>query len=100
MGWLGHSQFGNTANLYTHLLPQVKQDAADRMDRMFEQPEGSMAVNVAVTGRRRLRNSGARRLIHARRVEPKEGFEPSTDGLRNRCSTTELLRPDAGEAEV
>ena len=33
-------------------------------------------------------------------VEPKVGLEPTTDGLRNRCSTTELLRPDAGGAEV
>lgn len=39
MGWLGHSQIGITANLYTHLLPQVKEDAAERMDRLFEQVE-------------------------------------------------------------
>lgn len=48
MGWLGHSQIGITANLYTHLLPQVKEDAAERMDRLFEQPEPPMAVNLAV----------------------------------------------------
>lgn len=35
MGRLGHSQIGITANLYTHLLPQVKQDAAERIDRLF-----------------------------------------------------------------
>ncbi len=29
-------------------------------------------------------------------VEPKVGLEPTTDGLRNRCSTTELLRPARG----
>src|SRR6266550_7463423 len=27
-------------------------------------------------------------------MEPKVGFEPTTDGLRNRCSTPELLRPE------
>ena len=26
----------------------------------------------------------------ARRLEPVVGFEPTTDGLQNRCSTTEL----------
>src|SRR6266581_4686791 len=33
-------------------------------------------------------------------LEPKVGFEPTTDGLRNRCSTTELLRPDVGGGRI
>ena len=31
---------------------------------------------------------GAGRMV--RRMEPVVGFEPTTDGLQNRCSTTEL----------
>ena len=37
---------------------------------------------------------GPTSVITLERLEPKEGFEPSTDGLRNRCSATELLRPE------
>jgi hypothetical protein len=37
-------------------------------------------------------------------MEPKVGFEPTTDGLRNRCSTPELLRhrtpQEAAEGEA
>src|SRR5271157_970888 len=34
-------------------------------------------------------------IINAIRMEPVVGFEPTTDGLQNRCSTTELnwLKP-------
>jgi integrase len=35
MGWLGHSQITLTANTYAHLLPQVKVDAAERMDALL-----------------------------------------------------------------
>ena len=33
---LGHSTMRLTADLYTHLLPQAKQDLADRMDALLE----------------------------------------------------------------
>jgi integrase len=29
---LGHSQISLTANLYTHVMPALKQDVANRMD--------------------------------------------------------------------
>lgn len=32
---LGHSQIGLTLNTYAHVLPALKQDAADRMDTLF-----------------------------------------------------------------
>ena len=35
---------------------------------------------------------GAGRMV--RRMEPVVGFEPTTDGLQNRCSTTELNWPN------
>ena len=31
MELLGHSQIGITMNLYTHVMPSLKRDAADRM---------------------------------------------------------------------
>ncbi|MSQ21741.1 MAG: site-specific integrase [Dehalococcoidia bacterium] len=35
MGILGHSSIALTANLYTHLMPAVKQEASARMDAML-----------------------------------------------------------------
>jgi site-specific recombinase XerD len=35
MEMLGHSQIAVTANLYTHIAPAVKRQAADGMDRLF-----------------------------------------------------------------
>ena len=31
---LGHSQIALTMNTYTHVLPELKRDAAQRMDRV------------------------------------------------------------------
>jgi integrase len=31
---LGHSQIALTMNTYTHVLPELKHDAAERMDRV------------------------------------------------------------------
>jgi integrase len=31
---LGHSQIALTMNTYTHVLPELKRDAAERMDRV------------------------------------------------------------------
>jgi integrase len=38
IGILGHSSIALTANLYTHLMPAVKQDAATRMDAILSSP--------------------------------------------------------------
>ena len=35
---LGHSQIGLTANLYTHLTPAMKKEAAARMDAVLAEP--------------------------------------------------------------
>jgi len=32
---LGHSQISITANTYTHVIPQLERDAADRIDAFF-----------------------------------------------------------------
>ena len=31
---LGHSQIGLTMNTYAHVMPEMKRDAADRMERL------------------------------------------------------------------
>ncbi|HEV2174573.1 MAG TPA: site-specific integrase, partial [Nitrospira sp.] len=36
---LGHSQIALTMNTYTHVLPELKQDAARRMDEAIREPE-------------------------------------------------------------
>lgn len=35
MAVLGHAHIGTTINLYAHVMPQVKRDAADRMEALF-----------------------------------------------------------------
>ena len=39
-------------------------------------------------------------LSHFLKLEPAVGFEPTTDGLQNRCSTTELCWPWHAEADA
>jgi integrase len=34
MDILGHSQIALTMNTYTHVLPELKRDAAERMDQI------------------------------------------------------------------
>ena len=33
---LGHSDVGMTLNTYSHVVPQLKREAADRMDEILE----------------------------------------------------------------
>lgn len=35
MDWLGHSQIAITMDLYSHVIPELKRDAADRMDAVL-----------------------------------------------------------------
>ena len=37
---LGHSQIGMTLDTYSHVLPTMQQDAADRLDRLFNRSVG------------------------------------------------------------
>lgn len=41
---LGHSQISLTANLYTHLSPALRQDAADRLAAVLALPDSSASV--------------------------------------------------------
>src|SRR5947209_18911874 len=34
---LGHSSFSTTANVYSHVLPSMQQEAMDKMDALFRQ---------------------------------------------------------------
>ena len=35
MDLLGHSEIGVTMNVYTHVLPELRQEAADAIDELF-----------------------------------------------------------------
>jgi integrase len=70
-GDVGHSQIGITMNLYSHVMPVVQRDAADRMNALLD----PVAVTAAVTDGdpaddgERFRSSAAAR---------SEGLEPPT----------------------
>jgi len=36
---LGHAEIGVTMNTYTHVLPELRQEAADAIDELFGEPE-------------------------------------------------------------
>jgi len=40
---LGHSSFNTTANVYAHVLPAMKREAADKMDEVFAPVVSSLA---------------------------------------------------------
>jgi integrase len=43
---LGHSSFNTTANVYAHVLPSMKREAADRMDEVFAPVASSLASST------------------------------------------------------
>lgn len=45
MELLGHSQISLTANLYTHLIPALKRDASDRMERVLTGSQASLPLS-------------------------------------------------------
>lgn len=36
MDVLGHSQIGLTMNTYSHVIPELRREAADRMDHLLQ----------------------------------------------------------------
>jgi integrase len=46
---LGHSNFSTTANVYAHVLPSMKREAADRMDEVFAPVASSLASSSETT---------------------------------------------------
>jgi len=71
METLGHSQIGITMNLYSHVMPVVQRDAADRMNALLDPVAVTAAGNLdePEDGGERFRSSGAAR---------SEGLEPPT----------------------
>lgn len=47
---LGHSSIQMTADLYTHVVPALEQDAAERIGKLLRRPASLVAVEVAVNG--------------------------------------------------
>jgi integrase len=47
---LGHSSFSTTANVYSHVLPAMKQEAAARMDAVFSPVAPNLAPERSHAG--------------------------------------------------
>lgn len=47
---LGHSSIQITADLYTHVVPALEREAADRVGKMLRRDSSLVAVDVAVNG--------------------------------------------------
>ncbi|MDQ1663202.1 MAG: hypothetical protein QOJ68_3182 [Blastococcus sp.] len=81
---LGHSQISLILGTYSHVVPELAQEAADRMG---DESGGLAAVTGTQSGTQgvpRWLRSGASVLVEA---EPPVGIEPTTFSLRVRCST-------------
>jgi len=39
MDVLGHSEIGMTMNTYSHVIPQLRRDAANRMEDLLNSPD-------------------------------------------------------------
>jgi len=52
---LGHSQIAVTMNLYSHVVPALRKEAADQMDAIF-QPKKPVATSVATNPGKPLAN--------------------------------------------
>ena len=86
---LGHSQITLTLGTYSHVVPELAQDAADRMaDALWPTTSASKAATLAA-------NEG--KVDHDGAVEPgltcddavgRLGIEPRTRGLKVRCSAS------------
>jgi integrase len=82
---MGHSSIQVTVDLYGHLIPGGNKRAVDRLDGHGVH---SVSVNRSATPVQPwplLRGGGATEVIDY--LEPAIGIEPTTCGLRNRCST-------------
>ena len=47
---LGHSEVGTTANIYSHVMPELSRDATDRVGALLRAGCDRVAVSAAVSG--------------------------------------------------
>jgi len=47
---LGHTTISTTADLYTHVLGDLKSEAADRLDAIFEEAEDRLVIRAREQG--------------------------------------------------
>ncbi len=63
---LGHSEVSTTLDLYTHLIPPARRDAADALDRLLRAPAAARTSGVLVAGGRSSHTNGGRhQMSHA-----------------------------------
>ena len=46
---LGHASFNTTANVYAHVLPSMKREAAEKMDEIFAPVASTLASTPEIT---------------------------------------------------
>jgi hypothetical protein len=71
---------------------QRSEDRGQRSEDRGQREGWGRAGGAGVTAATTHRPPGADEDVGAHKGEPAVGFEPTTDGLQNRCSTTELCR--------
>jgi Phage integrase family len=93
---LGHSQITLTLGTYSHVVPELAHDAAERMANVLwpaspEQNSDQLAATLAARSARspfdQPRSDGSSALTSENVVGP-VGLEPTTRGLKVRCSAS------------
>jgi integrase len=88
---LGHASYTTTANVYAHVLPRLKRQAAARMDAILRRDGDAVAPRL-------LPQASCRHLaghtfgIRTGFGEPTKGFEPPTRALRMQGSPSSAVR--------
>lgn len=76
-----HSDPCITLGIYGHVVPQLQRDAAERLAARIE---SELLTDAGIA------DSAARRCLVSVSLVGAVGIEPTTFGLKGRCSTTEL----------
>jgi hypothetical protein len=93
---LGHSQITRTLGTYSHVVPELAHDAAQRMANVLwpaspEQNSDQLAATLAARSAQKPfdqpRSDGSSALTSKNVVGP-VGLEPTTRGLQVRCSAS------------
>ena len=82
---MGHSSIQVTVDLYGHLIPGGNKRAVDRLDSRSVNSVSVRASATPVQPWPLVRGGGTMEPVDY--MEPAIGIEPTTCGLRNRCST-------------
>ncbi len=86
---LGHSQITLTLGTYSHVVPELAQDAADRMAAaLWGDDKKSLAATLAASEDHEHESAGVTPVLTWDDAVRRQGLEPRTRGLRVRCSAS------------